>query len=164
MKMSDLKWLVNTPAHDINFECALKRASEDTIREDLEAVARKSGKKTVERKLRAKLKALEKAPRMLGAVRYEHWNCKAVLQRQHNGRPVIVLVDRTDESQIAVATVNVPEISLADDEIVVKDYSENAGMLAALADAGILIDTGKIVPLGHAVGKLCRLANRRLSE
>ena len=41
--------------------------------------------------------------------------------------------------------------------ILIKDYAENEGILAALVNAGIIEDTGKTVPVGHAQARLCRL-------
>ena len=97
--------------------------------------------------------------RVLGIVQFKAWLCTAVLETYSDGRPAIALFDCEDGSPVACATVNVPEIPLAIDEIIVKDYSENAGMLDALVAAGIVTTTDKTVPLGFTVGHVCRLAN-----
>lgn len=48
-----------------------------------------------------------------------------------------------------VATVDyLPDVPLAPHEVLIKDYSENQGMLAALMAAGIVRDTGRRVACG----------------
>ncbi len=96
---------------------------------------------------------------VLGIVQFKAWLCTAVLEMYSNGRPAIALFDCEDGSPIACATVNIPEVPLAIDEIIVKDYSENTGMLEALVAAGIVTTTDKTVPLGFTLGHVCRLAN-----
>jgi hypothetical protein len=96
---------------------------------------------------------------LLGTVRFKRWRCRAVLAHYHNGRPAIALFDDDDGAPVARATVNVPGVRLARDEVIVKDYAENTGMLEALVTAGIVTMTDRTVSLGHAVGQICRLVN-----
>lgn len=63
-----------------------------------------------------------------------------------NGRQAIRLFD--GHGQVAVATANVPGAPLGPREALIKDYSENEGMLAALVAAGIVRDTGRRVASG----------------
>jgi hypothetical protein len=72
-----------------------------------------------------------------------------------NGRVVIDLVD--DEGVYARATSNLPEVTLAPDEVIIKDWSENAGMTEALVAAGVVEDTGRRVNAGYVQGTVCRL-------
>lgn len=55
-----------------------------------------------------------------------------------NGRTAIELVSAKDGEPWYVATVNIPEEKVDGDEIIIKDYSENEGVLAALQKAGIV--------------------------
>jgi len=73
-------------------------------------------------------------------VTFKEWNCKTVLGEYPNGRIAILLVDVDNgDDAIATATVNLPDFSdLRENEIIVKDYSENEGMAKALCDAGIV--------------------------
>lgn len=71
-------------------------------------------------------------------VRFKEWVCKLQFGRYPNGRTAIELVDYKTYEPIATATVNVPEIVLAENEIIIKDYSENQGMFQALYNAGIV--------------------------
>ncbi len=92
----------------------------------------------------------------LGVVRFQDWRCTARLQKYADGRPAIALV-ADDGSPVATATVNVPDIQLDPDEVVIKDWSENQGMLEALIDAGIVHPPHRSVPFGFVVGHVCKL-------
>lgn len=51
---------------------------------------------------------------------------------RNNGRKAIQLLDAEDGCPFMMVTVNVPEVELAEDEIIVKNYSENDGVLQFL--------------------------------
>ena len=62
-----------------------------------------------------------------------------IRQRNYpNGRPALELIDVTDHIPYAVATVNLPDVLLEDNEVLVKDYSENEGILDFLIDNNIV--------------------------
>ncbi len=94
----------------------------------------------------------------IGNVMFRHWQCIALLERYKNGRSAITLITGKGEP-VACATVNVPEAALDPDEVIVKDWSENSGMLDALIDAGIVFPPHRSVPLGlgFVVGHVCKL-------
>ena len=71
-------------------------------------------------------------------VRFKEWVCELQFGKYPNGRTAIELVDYKTYEPIATATVNVPEIVLEENEIIIKDYSENQGMFQALYNAGIV--------------------------
>ena len=58
---------------------------------------------------------------------------------------------------VAIATVNIPEIPLESDEVIIKDYSENEGMLKALLTAGIVAEPHRFVGSGFVTMPVCRL-------
>ncbi len=60
-----------------------------------------------------------------------------------NGRLAIMLHDPETFEPIAKVTVNIPEIYLRDDEIIVKDYSENEGMSDWLIENDLIIKTSQ---------------------
>jgi len=72
------------------------------------------------------------------------FKCNIVLETyQHKAsdgtyRVAILLNEVDTDERVAVATVNVPNEPLADDEVVIKDYSENEGMLHTLIMAKII--------------------------
>lgn len=91
-------------------------------------------------------------------VNFEGTVCNVTVETYAEGhRTAIELVDAATGDHFATATVNVPEVPLSEGEVLVKDYNENAGILAALQRAGILEPTGRVVPVGFAAVAVCRL-------
>lgn len=79
-----------------------------------------------------------------------------VVKNQYvNGGTALQLVDADDGSPIATASVWIP--GLQGDEIAIKDYSENEGMLAALVASGIVTDPHRFEPSGFVTIPVCRL-------
>ena len=74
----------------------------------------------------------------------------------NNGRIALQLVSAIDdlkndvykEEPLFTATVNLPPEPLQPNEVIIKNYSENEGMLDALVDAGIVKTTGRIIQSG----------------
>lgn len=77
-------------------------------------------------------------------VEYAGCKCVVVKGRYSNGRVALTLVDEEDGGPVAVATINVPEIPLRDNEAFIKNYSENAGILNVLKRAGVIRKTGEM--------------------
>lgn len=78
-------------------------------------------------------------------VEFQGFTCKVQIEEyQNNGRKAITLIDVEDYSPVATATINMPDVHLGPNEVIVKNYSENDGMLQALVDAGIVKHTGKL--------------------
>ena len=72
-------------------------------------------------------------------VRFKEWICELQFGKYHgNHRTAIELICHKTGELIATATVNVPEIPLKENEVIIKDYSENQGMFQALFNAGIV--------------------------
>jgi Domain of unknown function (DUF4313) len=59
-------------------------------------------------------------------------------QYRNNNRISITLLDAEDGIPFAVATVNLPDEPLEENEIAIKNHSENEGILWALQEAGIV--------------------------
>lgn len=74
-----------------------------------------------------------------------------------NGRLALILVDPFTGERVATASVNVPEVDLEDNEIAIKDYSENQGVLDALVDAGMVALTDRAVASGFVTLPIVRL-------
>ena len=70
-----------------------------------------------------------------------------------NDAPALYLIDAGDGAPVATVTANVPGISerLPEGEVLVKDFSENTGVMDALVEAGYLEPTGNDVPSGFAI-------------
>lgn len=98
-------------------------------------------------------------------MRFNNWNCNVIRQEYQNGRTAIQLVAACEDSEndiyegdpIASATVNIPTANLSSDEVLVKDYSENEGMLEALIAANIVEPTGRFVNSGFVSLPVCKV-------
>lgn len=55
-----------------------------------------------------------------------------------NGRFALMLIDATTGEELFVATVNIPDIILQPDEIIIKNWSENQGILEFSIDYGFV--------------------------
>lgn len=71
-------------------------------------------------------------------IRFRKWNCNLQFEQYNNGRTAITLTEVETGDPIAVATVNIPEVELGPDEVLIKDYSENQGILASLVRNSIV--------------------------
>jgi hypothetical protein len=78
------------------------------------------------------------------------------LHHFNNGRIALLLVDDYGEPYTKI-NINIPEMPLDDDEIVVKNYGENKGILEQLIAQGIVTDTGKRVQTGYVKSPVCKL-------
>jgi len=65
-----------------------------------------------------------------------------------NGRVAITVVDAEEGEDLLVATVNIPEAELEAGETVIKDYSENAGILKFLVENRIVSEPIRNISTG----------------
>ena len=96
-------------------------------------------------------------------MKFKQWECEVFATYYKtdigtNERKAIVL--KNDEGVVATATVNMPDYPCGDDQIHVKDYSENEGMLQALIDNGI-VDP---IPIDNLGGKFVTIPLMNLTE
>lgn len=101
------------------------------------------------------------------AVQFRNWLCTVSFAKYGNGRTAIRLMNAEtlnddgfdyppNTMPIATATVNIPDYpDLKDDEVIIKDYSENEGMLNALVNAGIV--SKPFARAGFILAPVCRL-------
>jgi hypothetical protein len=73
-----------------------------------------------------------------------------------SGRTAIRAIDCDTGEPVAMLSVNMPEISLAEDEVLIKDYSENEGALETLLRAGI-VEALEVIPCGYAEVVKCKI-------
>jgi hypothetical protein len=76
------------------------------------------------------------------------------------GRTAIVLWDKEYDEIGFVATVNLPDMPLLENQTFIKDYSENAGILKVMEDAGIVKTTGMRVQSGFVEIPIAELQGR----
>lgn len=85
----------------------------------------------------------------MNTVKFREWDCRVnFLTYTSNGRTAISLSDIESGEPIAMATVNMPDIPIDDNCVIIKDYSENAGMAEALMEAGIIGSPIAGLPVG----------------
>lgn len=78
-------------------------------------------------------------------------------RKYKNGRTALELIEAETGEPYAVATVNIPEVLLTEDELLIKDYSENQGILDFLVQNRIVRLTGKGVESGFVWLPVCEL-------
>ena len=78
-------------------------------------------------------------------------------RKYSNDRIALELIDTEDGIPYANATVNLPDVLLEENEVLIKDYSENEGILDFLLTNNIVKLTGKGVQSGFAWIPVCIL-------
>ena len=81
-----------------------------------------------------------------GIIKFKNYSCNIELGRYNNERLAIKLISAVNDmknelflgSPIATATVNVPEIKIDNNQIIIKSYMENDGMLETLEQYGYI--------------------------
>ena len=91
-------------------------------------------------------------------IQFKKYACILTVGRYVNGRIALQLVDEMDLNPIAIATVNLPDKRLGANKVFIKNWSENEGILDALADAGVIEPTGKKVDTGFVQADIAELA------
>lgn len=78
-----------------------------------------------------------------------------------NGRKALCLHEFDEEfgcyMDYMTASVNLVDEDLAEDEICIKDYSENTGILQALVEAGVVSNPIRMVSSGFVQIPVCKL-------
>jgi len=90
----------------------------------------------------------------MSKVKFMSWDCNVTVTKYLNGNTALELWD--EEGPVATATVNMGD-KLPKDQAYIKDYSENEGMLEALADAGIVKEVIGRKVSGFVIVPLCTL-------
>lgn len=97
-------------------------------------------------------------------VKFNQWECFLELGHYGSGRLAIQLVSAVENKEqdlfigepIATATVNLPDIPLGADEIIIKNYSENEGMLNSLQKAGLVSVPVRQIQTGYATASVVK--------
>lgn len=74
-----------------------------------------------------------------------------------NGRTAIQFLDAEDGCPIVMATVNLPDADIAEDEVAIKDYSENEGILQELMDQGVVSAPLRYKASGFVRVPICKI-------
>lgn len=74
-----------------------------------------------------------------------------------NQRIAIQFTDTEDGSIITMATVNLPDVKIEENEITIKDYSENEGILDEMINQGIISKPLRHENTGYVRIPICKL-------
>lgn len=83
-------------------------------------------------------------------------NCTLGFGKYYNGTHAMKIYDSEGQPLINV-TKALPGFFIGGNEVLVKDYSENEGILECLTNLGIIEPTGETLPAGYARLHLCKL-------
>lgn len=100
------------------------------------------------------------------SVTFNGISCRVKFDRYwSNGRVALVLVNEETipNSNVAVATVNLPYKSMSADEVAIKNYSENSGILQVLMDAEIVEAPTAMEPSGFVYIPICKLTKEAMN-
>jgi hypothetical protein len=108
-------------------------------------------------------------------VQFHKWTCNVGVAHYGNGRLALQLTSAVEDldddlfigTPIATATINLPHDALADNEVFIKDYSENEGMHQALFAAGYVSEITRRVNSGYIsvpVAKKTELLERLIAN
>ena len=98
----------------------------------------------------------------MSRIKFLDYECFLFVDKYSNGNTAIELAD--EEGTVAIATVNLADGNLPEDQAYIKDYSENEGMLQALKDAGIVKRVIGNKASGFVIFPLCELDMDKLDE
>lgn len=89
-------------------------------------------------------------------VKYKEWDCLLQRGNYENGRVALCLIADNGEP-ISTCTVNLPDESLDAGEVLIKDYSENEGMVEFLVKEGVVERTDRELRSGYISIPVCKL-------
>ena len=92
-------------------------------------------------------------------INFLGWNGTIEEGRYSNDRISLTLIDTEDGVPIAVCTVNLPDEILEADEVCIKDYSENSGLLNILVNEDIVYPANRYTMSGYVIIPICKLKN-----
>ena len=90
-------------------------------------------------------------------IKFKHYTGHLRFGFYGNNRTAIELIDSEEGDVIAVCSINLVDEDLQDDEIAIKDYAENKGMLKALIDASVVSEPIRFVKMGYVEIPICKL-------
>jgi len=90
-------------------------------------------------------------------VRFLDTDCSLKINKYIGNKAISIQLWSPNEGPIAWATVNVPTVKIESDDVIIKNYSENEGILKALVKAGVVLNPHRKVQVGKAEGSVCKL-------
>lgn len=91
-------------------------------------------------------------------LKFKGYNLAIELNKySDNNGTALALFEIEDHSPFAMATINMPLIELNENEVIIKNYSENEGIEELLIKNGIIEKTGRTVNGGFVNCNICKL-------
>lgn len=90
-------------------------------------------------------------------MKYKEWDVEIIYKRYANQRIALCLIDSLDGSPVATASSNLPDEQIAQDEVAIKDYTENKGMLNFLVSNKVVHPPHRFVKSGYVEFPIVRL-------
>lgn len=92
-------------------------------------------------------------------VKFKRWTCTVEKEQYSNDRIALELIDVKNGETVLVATVNIPQEKIAKDEVIIKNYSENEGILDILVKANVISKPIRMIDVGMAAngGAVCKI-------
>jgi len=87
----------------------------------------------------------------------ETYKLSVSFSKYKNGQNVIQLFDMADGFPYAMASVSLTSVDMDSDEVAIKNYSENEGILESVISAGIITNPHSFVPSGHVNIPICKI-------
>ncbi len=81
-----------------------------------------------------------------------------------NGRLAITFLDFNTGEDVLTATVNMPREFLEPGEVIIKDYSENEGVLDWLMSVGVITEALRTIKAGYCEVQVCKINAAVLEE
>ena len=92
-------------------------------------------------------------------VIFNDTRCSIKKSHYFNYNVRLQLMDIDDGMPVATATVNTEQV-LANNEVLIKDYSENEGLYQALIDSHVIHPGHRTIKTGHVDVQVCYLVNK----
>ncbi len=90
-------------------------------------------------------------------VKFKQWECSLAFGEYQNGRTEMFLTDNATLEDVLCASVNLPDEAIGSNEIAIKNYSENEGVLDALIKHKVVSKPKRYVYLTHVTIPICEL-------
>ncbi len=89
---------------------------------------------------------------------YDGYLLNVYKARFGNGQTCLVLAEDIKPTTLFMkASIAIEGVVIKDNQTIIRDFSENKGILASLVKSGIVEDTGVTVPTGFCVGHIVNI-------
>ncbi len=93
----------------------------------------------------------------MNTIQFKNWTCFIEKCEYGNGRPALLLRDIEDNSPVIKPTTNLPDFNLFPGHVLIKNYSENEGILETLAANKIIEPPRSYVETEYDKLYICKL-------